>query len=510
MSKNKLLLLLVLLVAVATGAWAQTQWTSGDCTVTLSNGTLTVSGKGAMADYDNFADRSWNNNINDITSVVVESGVTTVGKNAFYACTGLTSVTLPEGLTKIGVKAFRNCNHLTSITIPSTVTSIGSDAFFACSAMTDVYLYPDPANLAWDDGDCDDFKANKATQCHVLAEHLSAYQTKLNSVNVTVVGDLKPLPATYNITLDEGTGNKDSQNWEITPKSSELGGGEAVTVKYNGSREVKSVTVVKKAAVNPNTYLAWNADQKKLVATEIPTTATKVANADAGVEWQAGTYVVEEGVTINGTITLKGDVNLIIKDGAKLTAKHINGFNGNSSSYNLSIYGQANQTGELVINRTDGDAIMDITTLEVHSAKVTATSSESYGAGFYEIGTFNVYGGLVDAKGTSAEGGCGICLKENGSLNIYGGEVNAEGKGNNDSDSYGITCGESLATTVKVYGGKLWAGCADNRALNNDGIVLTIDKSLGFSGKIETSADNSAWAEYIGNAPDSKYVRVGY
>ena len=125
MRKNKLLLLLVLLVAVATGAWAQTQWTSGDCTVTLSNGTLTVSGKGAMADYDNFADRSWNNNINDITSMVVESGVTTVGKNAFYACTGLTSVTLPEGLTKISVKAFRNCNKLTSITIPSTVTTIG-------------------------------------------------------------------------------------------------------------------------------------------------------------------------------------------------------------------------------------------------------------------------------------------------------------------------------------------------------------------------------------------------
>ena len=63
-------------------------------------------------------------------------------------------------------------------------------------------------------------------------------------------------PTTYNITLDEGTGNKDSQNWEITPKSSELGGGEAVTVKYNGSREVKSVTVVKKAAAPAYTLLS--------------------------------------------------------------------------------------------------------------------------------------------------------------------------------------------------------------------------------------------------------------
>ena len=308
-------------------------------------------------------------------------------------------------------------------------------------------------------------------------------------------------PPTYSITLDEGTGNKDSQNWEITPKSSELSGSEAVTVKYNGSREVKSVTVVKKAAVNPNTYLKWDGTQKKLVATPMPESFTTVTSDNT--EWSAGTYVVEGEVDINGTIVLNGDVNLIIKDGAKLDVYHLYG-----NSHNLSIYGQAQMTGELDVNHSGGDAINEIPTLEVHSAKVTATSSYDYGAGFYEIGTFNVYGGSVDAKGTHAEGGCGICLKENGSLNIYGGEVKAEGKGI-DSDSYGITCGESLATTVKVYGGKLWAGCADNRALNNDGITLAIDKSLGFNGEIETSSDNSTWNPTVGT-PDTKYVRVGY
>ena len=505
MSKNKLLLLLVLLAAVATGAWAQTQWTSGDCTVTLSNGTLTVSGKGAMADYDNFADRSWNNNINDITSVVVESGVTTVGKNAFYACTGLTSVTLPEGLTKIGVKAFRNCNHLTSITIPSTVTSIGSDAFFACSAMTDVYLYPDPANLAWDDGDCDDFKANKATQCHVLAEHLSAYQTKLNSVNVTVVGDLKPLPATYSITLDEGTGNKDSQNWEITPQSSELSGGEDVTVKYNGSREVKSVTVVKKAekAVD-NTYQTWNRKQKKLVATDIPAEATTVANADDGATWEAGTYVVEGDVTIGGKITLNGAVELIIKDGATLTAQKIVGDNNK-----LYIYGQSSQTGQLVVNCSNGDPIRELSTLEVHSAKVTATSSINASGGIGEIGEFNVYGGSVEAKGTVATS-YGIALPMGSSMNIYGGEVKAEGTGDGDVWGYGIVNDMyKFPATVTVYGGKLWAGNANNKALNSG---INLQKGEGFTGKIETSDDGSSWDELLpGAVPNSsKYVRVGY
>lgn len=69
---------------------------------------------------------------------------------------------------------------------------------------------------------------------------------------IEVYGYATPAPTGYSITLDEGTGNKDSQNWEITPKSSELSGGEAVTVKYNGSREVKSVTVVKKVAPAPD------------------------------------------------------------------------------------------------------------------------------------------------------------------------------------------------------------------------------------------------------------------
>ena len=164
-------------------------------------------------------------------------------------------------------------------------------------------------------------------------------------------------------------------------------------------------------------------------------------------------------------------------------------------------------TGELVVDFSGGDAINEIPKLEVHSAKVTATSYYDYSAGFGDIKTFNVYGGLVDAKGTAAEGGTGICLSEEGSMNIYGGEVKAEGKGI-DFNSYGITCIESLSTTVKVYGGKLWAGCADNVAIID---AIKLKKGDGFTGKIETSADNQSWTQYNGEStPDSKYVRVGY
>ena len=490
--KKRFLSMLVLLAAVATGAWAQTQWTSGDCTVTLNNGTMTVSGKGAMADLVS-EQQPWDNYKNDITSVVVESGVTAIGTGVFDSFKNMTSVTLPEGLTSIGNHAFYSCSSLTSITIPSTVTSIGIDTFWGCEGMTDVYLYADPANLTWAEDACDDFKyfPQGSTQCHVLAEHLSAYETKFTGVvNVTFVGDLEPLtPTTYAITLAEGT--EDFDKWTIEP--TEAAAGSPVTATYNGSKKVKSVKAVKKAA--GNTYLKWDADQKKLVATDIPAGATPMTSSTTA--W-AGTYVVEGDVTISGQIKLNGNVDLIIKDGAKLTAKQIY---GNSSKYNLSIYGQANKTGQLVVNSSnDEDAIAGITTLEVHSAKVTATSSSGGCSGFYEISTFNVYGGSVDGENTGSDG-YGILLKNNGSMNIYGGDVKAVGKG---TSSYGIW---SSSATVTVYGGKLWAENADKKAIDFGNVTLT--KDTGYtSGKIEYSSDKSTWSETKDTS--AKYVRVGY
>ena len=298
-------------------------------------------------------------------------------------------------------------------------------------------------------------------------------------------------PAKYKITVAEGT--EDAGKWTISPNPAPEGS--PVTATYSGDKKVKSVKAVKKAA-----YLKWNADQKKLVETAIPTTANKVQNSDQNVEW-AGTYVVEGNVTINGGIILNGNVELIIKDGAKLTANQI--YDNGSSYYNLSIYGQASQTGQLVVNCSD-HAISGIDKLEVHSCKVKATSTLNRGGGFYRILTFNVYGGSVDAENTAGEG-YGINLYDVSPMNIFGGEVKAVGKGNGDK-SYGIMCASSKnSATVTVHGGKLWAENADNKALNS---TITLNKGDGFSGKIEYSSDNSTWSETVDAS--AKYVRVGY
>ena len=133
--------------------------TTGSCTWTLDdNGTLTISGNGAMGYYSSVG--PWGNSIK---SLIIENGVTSIGKmafenctiltsvtignsvtsieyGAFAMCTGLTSVTVPDSVTSIGFAAFTDCTGLTSVTIGNSVTSIGSNAFNGCTGLTSVTI----------------------------------------------------------------------------------------------------------------------------------------------------------------------------------------------------------------------------------------------------------------------------------------------------------------------------------------------------------------------------------
>ena len=128
-----------------------------------SDGTLTISGSGAMADY-NVNGQPWVGQKDNIKHLVVENGVTSIGNNAFRKCTELIdadmsealslktigtsfwgchklqSVELNEGLDKIGGSAFTECFYTSpgSINIPSTVTEIGSWCFQHCKELEEV------------------------------------------------------------------------------------------------------------------------------------------------------------------------------------------------------------------------------------------------------------------------------------------------------------------------------------------------------------------------------------
>ena len=109
-----------------------------DVTYTLdSDGLLTISGTGDMADY------SWYNSPwreKTFSKVIISNGVTSIGYEAFCGCTGLTSITIGNGVTIIGDKAFRGCTGLTNITIPDSVTNIEYMTFKGCTGLTSISI----------------------------------------------------------------------------------------------------------------------------------------------------------------------------------------------------------------------------------------------------------------------------------------------------------------------------------------------------------------------------------
>lgn len=98
-----------------------------------NNGTLTISGTGEMFDYGFHEYRAlWSRHADSIKNVVIEAGVTSIGKDAFVYCDNITSVTIPASVTSIGEGAFRLCNKLSTVNYGGTANkwnaiSIGND-----------------------------------------------------------------------------------------------------------------------------------------------------------------------------------------------------------------------------------------------------------------------------------------------------------------------------------------------------------------------------------------------
>ncbi len=115
-------------------------WTLND------DGVLAISGTGGMTGYPP-SQSPWA--AAKIKSVVIESGVTSIGNNAFSNCSGLSSVEIPDSVTSIGYSAFSSCSNLTSVEIPDGVTSIGYSAFSYCISLTSVKIPNSVTNIGY-------------------------------------------------------------------------------------------------------------------------------------------------------------------------------------------------------------------------------------------------------------------------------------------------------------------------------------------------------------------------
>ena len=107
------------------------------------DGTLTVSGSGAMANYSGTTATPWSRYSGSIYKVKVESGVTSIGSHAFDGFAAMTDVSLPDSLTSIGIRAFMNCTALSGeLVLPDGVRTIAEESFCGCSGLTGTLRIP--------------------------------------------------------------------------------------------------------------------------------------------------------------------------------------------------------------------------------------------------------------------------------------------------------------------------------------------------------------------------------
>lgn len=88
-----------------------------NCTWTLdADGVLTVSGTGAMYDYE-FDTTPWHEQRVDVKQIVVQNGVTRIGNYSFWACPIAKKIIIPQSVTEIGEQALSECYQLETIEV---------------------------------------------------------------------------------------------------------------------------------------------------------------------------------------------------------------------------------------------------------------------------------------------------------------------------------------------------------------------------------------------------------
>lgn len=220
-----------------------------------------------------------------------------------------------------------------------------------------------------------------------------------------------------------------------------------------------------------------------------------------------GWYVLDASKSFSNRISISGNVNLILTDGAKLTA---NGGIGVTKGNNITIWCQSGGTGEiyaspkelgydgLFIAGIGGDwDVPESGIITINGGKIGAQGESGIGGGGRESGKGTVYinGGTVNAIG--GMGAPGIGGYATSYVTITGGVVTgtggglAPGIGATDDDGYITISGG----TVTGYGGQGGAGIGAGW-LNNGYVTITGGTVKGYRGDDESSGIGNGAGAY--------------
>ena len=119
----------------------------GDCGENLTwifagnSGSLIIYGLGTMYNFN--GDEPWAEFKNEIRSLDIQEGVTTIGSGAFYGYENLETVQLSDTVYTIGAYAFADCTGLKGpLVLPEKLIFLGDAAFENCSGLTGSLVIP--------------------------------------------------------------------------------------------------------------------------------------------------------------------------------------------------------------------------------------------------------------------------------------------------------------------------------------------------------------------------------
>ena len=482
MRKNKLLLLLVLLMTAATGAraaWTGGTYTAtanenlgaitvnGDATLTINSdvtvtvtgginvasGTLTVTGPGTLV-VNGAKGNDGNSDFDGGpggTGGVAISGNIIVQGGATVTATGGTGGTGGNGEWDGGTGGNGGVAFAGTLTYKSgTVTANGGSAGSGgWSDDEERYASSGSAGKAF----ANDVDFTQTTG-YSVTNGTSTIGSVLNQTKVVISGGTEPAAAaTYTVSLKDGV--KDADKWTISPNPAEEG--QTVTLQYNGRLKVKGVKATSDAAP----AVTWNTvDLSTLTAdyeAQDGDVLTGTLGANVKISIADGATVTLDGVTINGVnnsnyewagITCLGDATIILSG-----TNTVKGFYQNYPGIQAAAAGKTliiNGTGSLTASSYGkGAGIGGVNNvacgnIEIQGGTITATSV-TYGAGIgggdrADCGNITISGGTVNATGGERgagigggrrgpdNGSCGNILISGGTVTATGG-INAAGIG---------------------------------------------------------------------------------
>ena len=218
-------------------------------------------------------------------------------------------------------------------------------------------------------------------------------------------------------------------------------------------------------------YIDENGDQQTTMALKLDGSETKLT---------PGWYVVQGAVDFTSTkelsnaITLNGDVNLILADGAEMTVNNIerNG-HGIRGNYTLTVFGQSAGTGRLSLTCGAWGNAIGCYNMVVNGGNITATNT-SDGNPTISVNNLTINGGTVSATSvTTFSAISGDVTLNDGQLTVsntcdadfpyaYSGNLTVNGGQFIASSDYGCT----LSATTNFNGGNFSATNTNGAAVD--------------------------------------------